>query len=140
MRFANPFTVILFMLASFSAAHLGLNRKFTIPVVGDVDLTVFEHAATKSSLEYITNSGICETTPGVNQYSGYLNYGEHAKPYYHDLILKVSRSEHEHVVLVLRGPKYAQRSSSSSLPQWWSRVLFRDWHFSGKRALPFCWQ
>jgi hypothetical protein len=105
MRLANPFTLILSVLASFLAAHLGLNRKFTIPVVGDVDLTVFEHAATKSSLEYITNSGICETTPGVSQYSGYLNYGEHARTYYHELILKVSRSEHEHVVLVLRGPQ-----------------------------------
>ena len=89
------------MLASFSAAHLGLNRRFTEPGVGDLDLTVFEHAATKSSLEYVTNSGICETTPGVNQYSGYLNYGEHAEAFYHELILTVSRSECKHVVLVL---------------------------------------
>lgn len=37
--------------------------------------TVFEHAATGAKLEFVTNSGICETTPGVNQYSGYLSVG-----------------------------------------------------------------
>ena len=97
--------MILSVLVSFSAAHSGLDKKITNPTVGDVDLTIFEHAATKSSLEYVTNSGICETTPGVNQYSGYLNYGESAKTHYHELMLKVSRSEYEHVVLVLRGPQ-----------------------------------
>jgi hypothetical protein len=35
-----------------------------------VKYTVFEHAATNSTLKFVTNSGICETTPGVNQYSG----------------------------------------------------------------------
>lgn len=89
------------MLASLSAAHFGHNRKFTKPGVDDLDLNVFEHAATRSSLEYVTNPGICETTPGVNQYSGYLNYGERAKTFYQELILTVSRSECEHVVLVL---------------------------------------
>jgi len=37
--------------------------------------TVFEHAATGVKMELVTNSGICETTPGVNQYSGYLSVG-----------------------------------------------------------------
>ena len=27
------------------------------------------------SLEYVENSGVCETTPGVQQVSGYLNVG-----------------------------------------------------------------
>lgn len=40
-----------------------------------VEYTVFEHAATGAKLEFVTNSGICETTPGVNQYSGYLSVG-----------------------------------------------------------------
>jgi hypothetical protein len=39
------------------------------------NFTVFEHAATGAKMEFITNSGICETTPGVNQYSGYLSVG-----------------------------------------------------------------
>ncbi|RKU44280.1 hypothetical protein DL546_001629 [Coniochaeta pulveracea] len=37
--------------------------------------TVFEHATTGAKLQFVTNSGICETTPGVNQYSGYLTVG-----------------------------------------------------------------
>lgn len=40
-----------------------------------VNYTVFEHAATGARLEFVKNSGICETTPGVNQYSGYLSVG-----------------------------------------------------------------
>ena len=40
-----------------------------------VKFTVFEHAATGAKMEFVTNSGICETTPGVNQYSGYLSVG-----------------------------------------------------------------
>ena len=39
------------------------------------NFTVFEHAATGAKIEFVTNSGICETTPGVNQYSGYLSVG-----------------------------------------------------------------
>lgn len=40
-----------------------------------MNYTVFEHAATGAKLEFVTNSGICETTAGVNQYSGYLSVG-----------------------------------------------------------------
>lgn len=39
------------------------------------NFTVFEHAATGAKMEFVKNSGICETTPGVNQYSGYLSVG-----------------------------------------------------------------
>ena len=40
-----------------------------------VKRTIFEHEATGAKLDFVTNSGICETTPGVNQYSGYLSVG-----------------------------------------------------------------
>lgn len=40
-----------------------------------VDHTIFEHEATGATIDFVTNSGICETTPGVNQYSGYLSVG-----------------------------------------------------------------
>lgn len=43
--------------------------------------TVFEHAATGATIEFVTNSGICETTPGVNQYSGYLSVGTNMNMY-----------------------------------------------------------
>ncbi|KAK7530742.1 putative carboxypeptidase S1 [Phyllosticta citribraziliensis] len=51
------------------------NKRSTVLKEG-VEYNVFEHAATGAKLEYVNNSGICETTPGVNQYSGYLSVGE----------------------------------------------------------------
>lgn len=36
---------------------------------------VFEHAATNSTMSFVQDSGICETTPGVTTYSGYLSVG-----------------------------------------------------------------
>jgi len=40
-----------------------------------VKRTIFEHEATGATIDFVTNSGICETMPGVNQYSGYLSVG-----------------------------------------------------------------
>lgn len=45
------------------------------------NFTVFEHAATGAKMEFVTNSGICETTKGVNQYSGYLSVGTNMNMY-----------------------------------------------------------
>ena len=38
-----------------------------------VEHIVFHHKEGK--IDYVKNSGICETTPGVNQYSGYISIG-----------------------------------------------------------------
>lgn len=48
-----------------------------------VTYNVFKRAGETSSLSYVKNSGICETTPGVDQYSGYLDVGTdmHSKQY-----------------------------------------------------------
>lgn len=40
-----------------------------------VERTIFEHEASGATIDFVTNSGICETTPGVNQYSGYVSVG-----------------------------------------------------------------
>lgn len=76
MRFSSISTVLLGLIGSVSAFG-GIapdSRQFrTLERHG---LTVFKHAATDSKLEYVTNSGICETTPGVGQYSGYLSVGK----------------------------------------------------------------
>jgi carboxypeptidase C (cathepsin A) len=40
-----------------------------------VTINQFEHYATGAKLEFVTNSGICESTPNVKQYSGYINVG-----------------------------------------------------------------
>jgi carboxypeptidase C (cathepsin A) len=39
-------------------------------------VTIFEHAETASKMEYVSNSGLCEMTAGVKQYSGYLSVGD----------------------------------------------------------------
>ncbi|TID18949.1 carboxypeptidase S1 [Venturia nashicola] len=40
------------------------------------NITIFEHAATQSKLEYVSDSGICEMTKGVKSRSGYLTVGD----------------------------------------------------------------
>lgn len=70
-------------LVTFIAAFSGV---FAIPTIkhdkrsfverAGVIYDVFEHAATGARMEFVKNSGICEATPGVNQYSGYFSVGE----------------------------------------------------------------
>jgi len=43
--------------------------------VNGVHYNAFEHRATGARMSYVSNSGICETTPGVEQHSGYLDVG-----------------------------------------------------------------
>lgn len=59
-------------LASPTARH---NKRSSIERDGIV-YSVFEHAETGARIEFVENSGICEMTPGVKQYSGYLSVGE----------------------------------------------------------------
>jgi carboxypeptidase D len=62
-----------FVLAAPSSSQV--DRRY-IEARDDITYNVFEHAATGTKLSFVNNSGICETTPGVNQYSGYLTVGE----------------------------------------------------------------
>lgn len=64
--------------------------------------TVFEHAATDVKIEYVKNSGICETTPGVNQYSGYLSNGPDMHSTVHMKPGSLPALTQRSVVLVLR--------------------------------------
>lgn len=52
-----------------------VNRRY-VEVRDDITYNVLEHEATGAKMSYVNNSGICETTPGVNQYSGYLSVGD----------------------------------------------------------------
>lgn len=56
------------------SASSGANKMFKRETKG-ITYDVFEHAATNSTLEIVEDSGICETTPGVKTYSGYLSVG-----------------------------------------------------------------
>jgi hypothetical protein len=62
--------------ASLAIASPEIVDRHSFEVRDGVNHTVFEHAATGAKMSFVTNSGICETTPGVNQYSGYLSVGE----------------------------------------------------------------
>ena len=71
------FTTLLTSAISFGvalAAPAQLDKRYMQEENG-VNYHVFEHAATGAKIRYVKNSGICETTPGVNQYSGYLSVG-----------------------------------------------------------------
>lgn len=56
-----------------------LDKRYTAES-GGIKYKVFEHAATGATTKIVSNSGICETTPGVNQHSGYFSVGECAAP------------------------------------------------------------
>jgi carboxypeptidase C (cathepsin A) len=66
-------------------AHIRGKRSFYTR--DGVKRTVFEHEATGAKLDFVTNSGICETTPGVNQYSGYISVGSELPPRSDDSLL-----------------------------------------------------
>ncbi|KAM0544662.1 hypothetical protein ACHAPJ_011723 [Fusarium lateritium] len=68
-----------FLVAAVATAPLGQR---SIEKHDGVVYNVYHHAATRSKLSFIKNSGICETTPGVNQYSGYLSVGEDANMWF----------------------------------------------------------
>ncbi|KZF22774.1 putative carboxypeptidase S1 [Xylona heveae TC161] len=61
--------------APLSEKDSQLHNKRSFVERDGVNYTVFEHAATGARMEFVTNSGICETTKGVNQYSGYFSVG-----------------------------------------------------------------
>ncbi|KAI9430840.1 putative carboxypeptidase S1 [Lactarius indigo] len=63
-------------LATFAIDPPALVDRHSFEVKNGVNYTVFEHAATGAKLSFVTNSGICEITPGVNQFSGYVSVGE----------------------------------------------------------------
>ncbi|KAI0107323.1 putative carboxypeptidase S1 [Hypoxylon sp. NC0597] len=74
MRWALKLTAGAFLATSAIAGPASLHtaNKRYVEERNGINYNVFEHAATKSKLSFVKNSGICETTPGVNQYSGYI--------------------------------------------------------------------
>ncbi|KAJ4403432.1 hypothetical protein N0V82_010651 [Gnomoniopsis sp. IMI 355080] len=51
------------------------NAKISKREQNGITYNVYEHASTNSTLSFVQDSGICETTPGVSTYSGYLSVG-----------------------------------------------------------------
>ena len=86
MRFSTQLISAAFALSSFALASplrtdSEAKDKRSFVERDGTNYTVFEHAATGAKMEFVTNSGICETTPGVNQYSGYLSVGTNMNMY-----------------------------------------------------------
>ncbi|RMJ24387.1 Carboxypeptidase S1 [Aspergillus sp. HF37] len=67
---------LLASAASAAPASASAEDKRSIVDRDGILHNVFEHAATGAKMDFVQNSGICETTPGVNQYSGYLSVGD----------------------------------------------------------------
>ena len=66
---------VALIAAVVTAAPSVAHDRRSFAMENGVNYTVFEHAATGAKLKFVKNSGICETTAGVNQYSGYLTVG-----------------------------------------------------------------
>ena len=76
MYFSSHLIAFGIALSSLVAASpIATHDKRSFVERDGTNYTVFEHAATGAKIEFVTNSGICETTKGVNQYSGYLSVG-----------------------------------------------------------------
>lgn len=73
MHFSSLLGWALALGVSF-AVPAQLDKRYTQKENG-IKYNVFEHAATGAKIRFVKNSGICETSPGVNQYSGYLSIG-----------------------------------------------------------------
>ena len=77
------FPCILFVAAAAIAKptldlHPDTNKNTRHIVTDDNGLahTTFYYAPTDAKLDYVSDSGVCETTPGVHQHSGYVTVGK----------------------------------------------------------------
>ncbi|KAH6893355.1 Alpha/Beta hydrolase protein [Thelonectria olida] len=71
-------SAVLLGLAPMADAMGGLqsnSKLFRTKTPQVSEKTTFQSKATSATLKYVENSGVCETTPGVNQYSGYISLG-----------------------------------------------------------------
>jgi hypothetical protein len=64
-------TLLTLSSPSLAIASPALADRHSFKARDGENYTVFEHAATRATMSFVTNSGNCETTPGVNQYFGY---------------------------------------------------------------------
>ncbi|KAF2258268.1 putative carboxypeptidase S1 [Lojkania enalia] len=79
--FATLATAAAVISATVAAPAIKHDKRSVVERAGLV-YNVFEHAATGARIEYVNNSGICETTPGVKQYSGYLSVGDNMNMFF----------------------------------------------------------
>ena len=123
---------------AFAASPALARDRYSFSERNGTNYTVLEHEETR--LEFVKNSGICETTPGVNQYSGYMTVGTDMNMwfwYYSPGFLSTytchSREERMQVLRVSHNPFHG---AVSPLVEWRARLLINDRPVPRKRALP----
>src|SRR5947208_1872144 len=77
--------------------------------------TIFQDAATGITLRYVSNSGICETTPGVKQHSGYADFGNGNVRDPLPCIAAIADTFSVPLLVVLRGPQKSYDGASGTL-------------------------
>ena len=77
MRFMQGIiaTAAMGLALAAPASFDGIHKRYTALNADGNPVTIFKDGTTGSRLIFKTNTGICETTPGVNQFSGYLDVG-----------------------------------------------------------------
>jgi len=75
LSLSSFWTYLIFVNFTLAVRAASSNKRSLVEREGVV-YNVFEHGETGAKIEFVANSGICEMTPGVNQYSGYLSVGE----------------------------------------------------------------
>ena len=128
-------SIVTLAFATFAIASSIIVDRRSFQVKDGVEYTVFEHAATGATLSFVTNSGVCETTHGVNQYSGYLSVGTNMVNNPSLCEVASSKVSTEYVVLVLRSPKEPFDRTSRSVAEWRSWLQQHGWPLPGEWSL-----
>lgn len=123
-----------FVLLPLLAALTGANPLGTKPVVSRFKSSIHEDL----SLRFVANSGVCETTPGVHQISGYIEVGKNMSMV-HAYVLNIlgkSLLAVVKVVLVLRSERVSRNGAVHSLVKWRPWMFFHDRPLSRERTMP----
>ncbi|KAH9954498.1 putative carboxypeptidase S1 [Lactifluus volemus] len=78
----NPIMVRIPALLALASASLAIASPSLVNRDSAVKNDTFYHESTGTTMFLVTNSGICETTPGVKQVSGYLTVGDNMNMFF----------------------------------------------------------
>ena len=130
------YTTLTLASAALATVSPALVDRRSYKVKDDANYTVFEHAATNTTLSYTSNRGLCETLPGIDQHSGYLTVGDNMVR--NPSLCNASPSEvfSAYVVLVLRSPNWRSDRACRYVAEWrWSWLQQHGWPLPGEWAL-----
>jgi len=82
-----------------------------------------------TNLRYVKNSGVCETTLGVTQYSGYVEVGKNMSMVSSFVVVWRLHTSHMIVILVLRGSPLTRDSALYSLVRYYQITFANSYYF-----------